>query len=154
MKNYLKFIVPLLFFFGTIYPHELRTPKGTIVSHTHPSDSGWSDGDSGYHTADWWTTYADQYWAGLYIERLDRANQAYNCHTYAWADSRQSNSNSWCWISTNEDVYWNDNSYLLDEISPFDGGYHPGTRVSYGTLEHSLLVYSSNIVTSKWESVK
>jgi hypothetical protein len=101
MKHHIiKFLsVSILFLTFSVYGHDLKTPKGSSVPHSHPSDTGWQDPPGGdYHTADYWTTWADGYWHSMIIERIDRANQAYNCHAYAWPGSRQSDANSWCWI--------------------------------------------------------
>ncbi len=128
--------------------HTLLTPNGSSVSHGHFSDTGW-----GGYSQSYWTSWSDNYYAGLYLQRIDRANQAYNCHSYAWANSRQSSSSSWCWIgtssSTDENIYWDDNSYNSENVSN-------ATHVSYGdTKNHSLLLTGKIVsgryeVTSKW----
>jgi hypothetical protein len=150
MTTVSRIILAYLLLVPSLYAHDLTTPKGTAVTHSHPSDSPWSDPVwDPPQTPSYWSDWADQYWSGIYIEKLDRANQAYNCHSYAWAGSRQSNSDSWCWISTEEDVYWTDGSYIAADSPPT--GLR-GTHVSYRGLEHSLLTYSAalNTVTSKW----
>ncbi len=154
MKFFIKVYVVFMLLFCVINAHDLRTPNGNPVNHTHPTDTGWEDGSSGWHTAEYWTTFADNYWRSYFIERIDRANKAYNCHSYAWAGSRQANPASWCSIETNSDVsaYWTDESYIDAYPTPFDGQSN-ATHINYtGTLEqqHSLLVESGNIVTSKW----
>ena len=146
--NKIKFlsmtVLLLLVITQNIEANVLTTPRGTSVDHDHPSDSDWNG-----HSANYWTTWSDDYYDGIYIERLDRANKAYNCHAYAWANARQSNSSSWCWIGndpscTDENVYWTDGSY--NEVS-----YSSSTHISYGdTKDHSVLKYSGNVVTSKW----
>ncbi len=72
------FIIFLLCFFiqSNTYTHDLRTPKGSAVPHSHPEDTGWYDyhfGDStyGYYTAEAWTIDADNYYRRYFIERVD-----------------------------------------------------------------------------------
>ncbi len=158
MKSYLKISVVFIlvtFLSNISFSHDLKTPKGSNVTHYHPGDTDFEfpDGSLNWQTAEYWTSWADDYWRALYIERIGRANQAYNCHAYAWADSRQSNSGTWCTIETqsNASVYWTDHSYYEISFDPFDN--YPGAKkIIYDTKEHSLLVdnISENIVTSKW----
>ncbi|MDW7681034.1 MAG: hypothetical protein SCK70_10740 [bacterium] len=141
------FCVTLLTINHKTFAHTLTTPRNTTVIHSHPSDTGWwgyQYGEYGYYTQTQWTVYSDSFYVGIYDERIDRANQAYNCHAYAWANARQLSSSSWCWINTPEDnKYWNDESYAV-----ISQGY--ATHVNYGEGEsdHSLIIESGNTVTS------
>ncbi len=140
----LKFIA-YIFIFYFIYcinlnAHTLTTPRGESVEHDHRTDTGWRG-----QTAAWWTLWSDDFYSGMYIQRLARANKAYNCHAYAWPGSRQGQSETYCWIDTPEDNnYWEDGSYETVSQSV-------STHINYGDVkDHSLLVISGNTVKSKW----
>jgi hypothetical protein len=133
------------------YSHDLRTPRGTPVEHLHFSDTGWYGwqwGVYGYYTQEQWSTWSDQYYKYDQV-RIDRANQAYNCHAYAWAGAFQSDPNTYCWLNTpNDDTYWNDGSY--NEVSST-----VATHVNYTVEDHSLQLTGGSFnggqeVISKW----
>ncbi len=153
----IKFILLLSFMpLYSLFSHDLDTPNGSDVTHGHPTDGSWYGCPPGYpcgtYSASWWTSWSDAYYVNFYEERLARANKAYNCHSYAWAGARQSDSNTWCWIGwysgDEEDIYWEDGSYAGSEVEC-------GTFVNYREEDHSLeltgnMIESQYEVRSKW----
>jgi hypothetical protein len=127
-----------------LFAHDLKTPRGTTITHLHLTDEGWIENGENY-TAEEWTTYSDGYYANFILQRIDRANRAYNCHAFAWAGSVQSDPSTYCVIdlASQADGYINDGSYV--EVQK-----QYGTHVSYRGKEHSLKVYNGDIMISKW----
>ncbi len=137
------------------FAHDLRTPRGSTVYHSHPADStAWWDepstlydyeGDKEYDCvvkADW-TDWALDQWEDTYnLTLISPSNRAFNCHAYAWAGARENDSDTWCWISIGAaENFWTDGSY--SEVSSSDA-----THVVEG--DHSMVIVSGTTVTSKW----
>ena len=139
------FIAVILLNGAMIHAHDLRTLKGTTVTHSHPSDGGWAEYPYGWHTAEWWTAFADAYWEGLYEERLARANKAYNCHAFAFAGARQDYSSSYTWLNTPADnSYWNDGSYVETTASN-------AFIANYGDTKDHSLIFTGNTIGGEYE---
>ncbi len=73
---------------------------------------------------------------------LREENPAYNCHSYAWYSTSTGN------------MYWLNNSYASMYMS--DGSYSKtsspsnGSKVWYGSADHSAIYVNSSSVISKW----
>lgn len=79
---------------------------------------------------------------------VSEATTTYNCHFYAWSEKYPSEL-AWLGVDgtdlTDEDVYWEDGSYV--ETTESD----PDARVvSYVNGDHSALVYHGDTLISKW----
>lgn len=140
------------------FAHDITTPRGSEVSHTHPADLAcWDDeppptgyydynsnGVSDYNVlkADW-TTWALNQWQTTYsLTLISPSNTAFNCHAYTWANSHEDDSGTWCWMSYDQvKVFWTDGSY--SEVNSSDA-----THVVEG--DHSMVIVSGSTVKSKW----
>lgn len=90
--------------------------------------------------------YINDYFPNAII--LDEGTCTYNCHAYAWW---MSEGGEQCWInntlgdeSENLSKFFNDGIYTITE-SPSSGD-----KVYYTYGDHSAIVYSGNVFTSKW----
>ena len=90
--------------------------------------------------------YINDYFPNAII--LDEGTCTYNCHAYAWW---MSEGGEQCWInntlgdeSENLSKFFNDGIYAITK-SP-----SPGDKVYYKYGDHSAIVYSGDVFTSKW----
>lgn len=94
--------------------------------------------------------YVKTYYSSAILVRSATTN--YNCHSYAWYSTSTSNTR---WMP-NPSAYMTDGSYV--QRSTF-GNIYIGDKVSYGSSDHSGIVYNkgslnyNNLwITSKWGS--
>lgn len=76
--------------------------------------------------------------------KIADASMLYNCHSYAWWWASTSN---YAWMnSPNDDIFWNDGSYVRTT------NWNEATHTSYTSSDHSALNYSGHIgwMISKW----
>ena len=140
------------------FAHDITTPRGSEVSHTHPADLAcWNDEPppDGYYDYNSngqydynvlkvdWTDWSLDKWEDTYnLTLISPSNTAFNCHAYVWADAREDDSDTWCWMSYDQvEVFWTDGSY--SEVSSSDA-----THVVES--DHSMVIVSGTTVTSKW----
>lgn len=116
----------------------VETPRGTDVPVF--KDLTWADHGTTSEEQSAINDVLQQYYGATSVRGI---NPSYNCHSYAWHSTSASND------------YWMENPYYY--IS--DGSYVAGTgavgnKITYkdsgGTYDHSGIVTSSGIITSKW----
>jgi hypothetical protein len=75
---------------------------------------------------------------------ISEATRSYNCHAYAWYITEGGDK---VWINTpDDDLFWNDGSYILSSSSV-------GTKVSFPSDDHSAITTNlQGVYESKWGS--
>lgn len=112
------------------------TPNGSIVSLTNRGEL-LTASEKAAIKAEWTKTYPKAFCCG-------EATTTYNCHAYAWSVSEGGNK---YWMnSPNDDLYWQDGSYIQTNSSD-----PKATKVSYASDDHSAIVSIHDYYfVSKW----
>lgn len=117
----------------------ITTPKGSIVPSAYKfvyQDMAINSWDYSYRV-----NYINNNYPNVII--VGPPSYKYNCHGYAWHVSEGGDE---VWIGDSdgaESIYWNDDSYIEVPLNI-------ATKVSYGTADHSAIVYDSSRFKSKW----
>ena len=115
------------------------TPRGNPVTSCQTPEI-WSYQDK----LDWGTAYARDY-PNAKEQGTATTTSTYNCHSYAW---NMSEGGPTCWIgcnsTTNEDIYWNDQSYI-ETTEAY------ASKISYYADDHSARqTATQGMYISKW----
>ena len=118
----------------------ITTPCGNVVPDTYIfSGQDMTSGSSDYNYR---VNYVHNNYPNATI--VGPPSYKYNCHGYAWNVSEGGNQ---VWIGLNyigsDSIYWTDGSYI--EVPKTSA-----TKVSYGSANHSAVIYDETMFKSKW----